>query len=278
MYAKRTMKLDKRSPVPLYYQLVEHLRARIRSGDLKPGEKLSSEVELGKRAGISRMTVRQALIYLSREGVLEIKPGVGAFVAEPKLAHDALRLLGFTEEMMARGGTVESEVLEHALVDCPPYAAAGLDLSAGEPVVKIVRVRMVDEVPLLLETSVVPAALCPGLEEEDLAERALYELLERRYGLRLEHARQAFEARAASELEQRLFGVEPGTANILLEGVSYAEQGLPVEYFSAIYRGDRFRFTMDSRRRSTPHEEYGTPRVSIVLIGDSGTQSNIGRA
>lgn len=272
------MRLDRRSPVPLYYQLVEHLRTRIRSGELKPGERLPSEVELGKRAGISRMTVRQALIYLAREGVLEIKPGVGTFVAEPKLAYDALHLLGFTEEMMARGGTVRSEVLEHAVVSCPPYAAAGLELSEDEPVVKIVRLRLVDEVPLLLETSFVPAALCPGLEDEDLAERALYELLEGRYGLRLERARQSIEARAASELEQRLFGIEAGTANILLEGVSYAEQGLPVEYFAAIYRGDRFRFTMDSRRQGRPEEEAGAPRVGVVMIGDGSKQSGIGGA
>lgn len=269
------MKLDKRNPVPLYYQLVELLRQRIRSGELRSGERLPSEVDMSKQTGVSRMTVRQALTFLAREGLLEIKPGVGTFVAEPKLTYDALHLLGFTEEMMSRGETVRSEVIEQSVTIPPPYVASELRLWQEDPVVKVVRLRFVEDTPLLLETSFVPAALCPGLEIEDLAGRALYELLEREYGLRLEWARQSFEARAASELEQKLFGVESGTGNIVLEGVSYTDQDLPVEYFAATYRGDRFKFTVESRRQSR-EENSGAPRVGVVLIGEDSSRPSIG--
>lgn len=94
------MALDKSSPIPLYYQLAELIRERIQSGELKPGDQLPSERDLSEQVAISRMTVRQAVAYLVREGTLVVKPGVGTFVAEPKLTYDALHLLGFTEEMI----------------------------------------------------------------------------------------------------------------------------------------------------------------------------------
>src|SRR3712207_5275852 len=98
------MMLNKHSPIPLYYQLAELLRERIRLGEFKPGDQLPSERALSEQYAISRMTARQALTFLVREGTLIARHGLGTFVAEPKLTYDTLHLLGFTEEMMHRGG------------------------------------------------------------------------------------------------------------------------------------------------------------------------------
>src|SRR5690606_22030747 len=102
-----------------YYQLVEWLREQIAAGALAAGSQLPSERELSEQAGISRMTARQAITYLVNEGTLVVKPGVGTFVAAPKLTHDALNLLGFTAEMMRQGGTVTSRVLEQGIITPP---------------------------------------------------------------------------------------------------------------------------------------------------------------
>jgi len=99
-----TVALNKNSPIPLYYQL----------------DQLSLECVLSEQVAISRMTARQAVAYLVREGALVVKQGVGTFIAEPKLTYDALHLLGFTEEAMRRGGVVTSRVLEQAIVTPPP--------------------------------------------------------------------------------------------------------------------------------------------------------------
>jgi GntR family transcriptional regulator len=257
--------LDKRHPIPLYYQLAELIRERIRGGELKPGDQLPSERELSEEAAISRMTARQAVAYLVREGVLTVKPGVGTFVAEPKLAHDALHLLSFTEEMMRQGGSASSRVLEQALIVPPLQVAAELNLPSDEMVVKIVRLRMSAQTPLLLETIFVPAALCPGLEQADLSTQSFYALLEQDYGLRLNRIRQTIEATMANEYEAQLFSVEPGTPMILLEGVTYLDRDRPVEYVKAVYRGDRFKFELESRRDADANEAPGAARVSVVL-------------
>jgi GntR family transcriptional regulator len=258
------MKLNKQSPVPLYYQLAELLREKIRAGELLSGDQLPSERELAEQVGISRMTVRQALIHLVRDGDLEVKPGVGTFVAEPKLTYDALHLLGFTEEMMRQGGIATSLVLEQGQGVPPGRVAACLNLSPGDPVIKIVRLRLSGEAPLLLETIYLPAALCPGLEAVDMATTSLYALLEQQYHLSLSRARQTLEATIANDYESTLFEVEPDTPMILLEGVTYDLEDRPVEYFKVVYRGDRVKLELESRRHAG-EDPVGLPRLNILL-------------
>src|SRR5262245_40204384 len=267
------MTLDKQSPVPLYYQLAELLREQIRSGRLTPGDQLPSERELSEQYAISRMTTRQAIAYLVQEGTLVARHGLGTFVAAPKLTYDALNLIGFTEEIIQAGGTATSRVIEQAVAAPPERVAAGLRLAPGQPTVRIVRLRLDGPTPLLLETIFIPAWLLPGLEREDMSARSLYSLLEQQGGIRLEHARQTLEATVANDYESRLLGVAPGTAMILLEGVTYAEHDQPVEYFKAIYRGDRFKFEFESRRSIWLRPTSGSSPVSVLLAAPATTKS-----
>lgn len=256
---------DKRSPVPLYYQLAELIRERIRSGELAAGDQLPAERELAEQVGISRMTVRQATTYLVRDGTLVVKPGVGTFVAEPKLTYDALHLLGFTEETMRHGGVAASRVLAQVVVTPPAAVATKLALAPKETAVKVVRLRSSGETPLLLETTYLPTALCRGLEDENLATHSLYTLLELRYGLRLRRARQTIEATVANEYESELLQVEAGASMLLLEGVTYTDGDRPTEYFKAIYRSDRVKLEFESRRDGGQGADAAAAQMSVVL-------------
>ena len=258
------MLLNKNSPIPLYYQLAEYLRERIKAGEYAPGDKLPAERELCEQTGVSRMTVRQALTYLTRDGVLVARPGVGTFVAESKLTYDALHLLGFTEEMMKVGGVVTSRVIEQAVVEPPQHVASKLSLPPGQSAIRIVRLRLAGATPMLLETTYVPAALCAGLEHENLAVNSLYVLMEQRYGLRLKFARQTLETVSTNEFESLHFELPAGTPMFLLEGVTYIDNGQPAEYFKAAYRGDRFKFALTSQR-DFANESSDVPHLSVVM-------------
>lgn len=256
--------LDKASPVPLYYQLAELIRERIAAGEFAPGAQLPAERELSEQAAISRMTARQAVAYLVRQGVLVVKPGVGTFVAAPKLTYDALHLLSFTEESMRQGGRVHSRVLEQLITPAPPRVTQALMLAPNAHVVKLVRVRFMDETPMLIESSWLPAQICSHLAQTPLEMQSLYAVLAEQYGLHLQGARQTIEATNANQFEATLFGVPADSAMLLLEGVAHDEQGRPVEYFKAIYRGDRFKFALENRRMATgaPHSD---PQVSVIV-------------
>ncbi len=240
--------LDRESAIPLYYQLASSIREQIKAGVLAAGEQLPAERDLAREAGISRMTARQALADLTFSGDVVVRHGVGTFVAAPKLTHDALHLLGFTEEMARLGDVVHSRVLECTVVTPPAAIAAALDLAAGDATVRVSRLRSTGEHPLLLETSYVPHARCPGLEREDLERQSLYTLLETRYGHRLRAARQSIEAATASVYESDLLGVEEGAAMLVLEGVTVTDLGWPIEWFKAMYRGDRVKIAIESQR------------------------------
>jgi DNA-binding GntR family transcriptional regulator len=244
----RRLRLTKESPVPLYYQLAERIQELARAGDIAPGERLPSERELAEWADISRMTVRQAMAWLVREGVLVVRHGVGAFVAEPKRTYDAVTLLGFTEETARHGDAVGTRVLEQRVSEPSRAVVSALDLLPGEPIVKIVRLRSAGATPVLIETSCLAAARCPGLEEADLEANSLYALLEERYAIRLRGARQTIEATTAGEYESGLLAIEPGAPLLRLEGVAFADDGRPVEHFTATYRADRFKLALESRR------------------------------
>ncbi len=243
-----TSMLDKYSPIPLYYQLAEHLRAQIANGELKPGDQIPPERELCEQAGISRMTARQAVSYLVQQGVLEAHIGKGTFVAAPKLAYDVHHLLGFTEKMMGEGYPITSRVIEQALVVPPTNIAARLQLRPKSKALKLIRLRLVADMPHLLETTYVPAALCPNLETVDFSQTSLYVLLEQRYDLPLAHAEQTLEATTANDFEAPLLGLSKGAPMMLLEGVTFTTGNRPVEHFVALYRADRFKFKIDSQR------------------------------
>lgn len=240
--------LNKQSPIPLYYQLAEQLKEQIQAGELSGGDQLPPERELAQQVGVSRMTARQAMAYLVNEGLIEVKPGVGTFVAQPKLTHNPLHLSGFSEEMARLGSTVVSTVLRQERTTPPKRIAEQLGLAPHEQVITIVRLRQVDQTPLLLETSHLPVRLCPGLERVDLAERSLYTWLATACQLIGNRATQTVEATSANDYEQQLFQLLPGTAMLLVEGVTYDQQERPFEYFKTIYRGDRFKFVLKSRR------------------------------
>jgi GntR family transcriptional regulator len=257
--------LNKNSPVPLYYQIAEYLQEQIVAGNLASGTRLTSERELSEQFGVSRMTVRQAINYLQNMGLVDVQQGVGTFVARPKHTYDAGHLVGFSEETSRRGDRVESIVLEQACVRPPARVAELLRLAAGTMAVKVMRLRKVNDEPVLLETSFLPAALCPGLELADLATHSLYALLESSYGLRLQYTQQTMEYVRANEYEERVFELRAGAAMILLEGVTYGEQDLPVEFFRAVYRADRCKFRLESRRSTSGPGSNDDQRISVIV-------------
>ncbi len=255
--------LDKTSPIPLYYQLAQQLRERVRVGELRPGGLVPAERELSEVHGISRMTVRQALQYLVREEVLVARKGMGTYVAEPKIVYDPMHVLGFTEEMMRRGANASSRVIALNVVPASSAIAAKLDLIKGDKVIRIMRLRLGGAVPLLLETVHVPAARFPGLELADMARTSLYALMRDRYGVAPAGARHTMQAVPSSDEEAGHFGIPVGTPMILFQGVTVDDANVPIEYFKAVYRGDRFEVAFDTRGR--PDAELNTARMNILM-------------
>jgi GntR family transcriptional regulator len=238
--------IDRTSPIPYYVQLKEALREQIENGAWVPGDRLPGEPELCRNFDVSRIVVRQALKELTYEGLIVRHKGRGTFVAEPKIAESLVqKLTGFYQDMADRGHTPVSKVLAQAVVPAGQKVASQLQVPAGKPLIEITRLRFVDDEPIVLVTTYLPEALCPDLLHADLSHQSLYSFLERECGLTIVRGRRVIEAVPASEYEATLLELETGAPLIMLESVSYLEDGTPVEYYHALHRGDRSRFEVE---------------------------------
>lgn len=236
-------RLLRRHPQPLYLQLKESLQADILARRLQPHQQLPSERELCSHFRVSRMTVRQALLDLAREGLIYSRVGKGTFVSEPKIDQQLRTLTGFSQDMQNRGRKPTSRVLEAKTEPASAAVAQALRVSVGVPVFLLVRVRLADKLPLAVETVHLSKALCPNLLKHDFSCESLYAVLEQDYGYRLTRAEQTIEAGLAGPHEVALLQVQAHAPVLIMERLTFTDQNIPIEHVHSIYRGDRYKFS-----------------------------------
>ncbi len=236
------MRLQRNHPLPLYAQLRDALRADLLTGRLRAHEQLPSERELCARFRVSRMTVRQALLDLAREGLIYSRAGKGTFASEPKIDQQLKTLSGFSQDMRSRGSVPSSRVLEAKTERADARLARRLGLATGTKIIVLSRVRLADGMPLALETAHLPAALCPNLLRHDFAHESLYSVLEHDYGYHLTRAEQTIEAALARPHEATLLQLTLPAPVLVMERLTYTDQGILIEYVHSVYRGDRYKF------------------------------------
>lgn len=232
--------------IPLYIQIAEGFISQIESGELSPGEKLPPERELSEKLGINRMTLRRAFRVLESQGVLVRRHGVGTFIAEPKIDRRMDAVFRFTRGMQTRGYTPGTRLISLEQSPLDAATARQLTVAPASPAYRILRLRSVNQEPVLIESYALPAQLFPGLDDYDLEARSIYEILETEYGVSIARARQSFEPVAASAFEAELLDVPTGAPLMLEKRLSYDPAGRPVEVGKDRYRGDRFRFVTEA--------------------------------
>lgn len=237
--------LDRQSSVPIFAQVKAALDEAVHSGELQPHRRIPSERELAALFGVSRMTIRQALLELIGEGSLYTRSGKGTYVAERKIAQPLQGLTSFTQDMAARGMRPSSRLIGADLLPAPIELAHALSIPAGSEMVRIRRLRLADGQPLAIETSHLPHARCPGLLEHDLEQHSLYELLRDRYGLELASARQTIEAASPTEEERELLNMPPGVPVLRIHRFTSTRDGTASEFVQSAYRGDRYQLDVD---------------------------------
>lgn len=239
--------LDRQSSVPIFAQVKAVLDAAIVSGELEPHRRIPSERELSTMFGVSRMTIRQALLEMIGEGTLYTRSGKGTYVAERKIEQPLQRLTSFTQDIAARGLRPSSRLLAADLLPAPIELAHALNILPGSELVRVRRLRLADAQALAIETSHLPHALCPGLLESDLEGQSLYGVLRERYGLELASARQTIEASAPTPEERQLLELPRGVPVLRIHRFTSTRDGRVCEFVQAAYRGDRYQLNVDLR-------------------------------
>lgn len=236
------MPLNREAAAPLYIQVKEVLLEEIRSGQYHPHDRLPSERQLSQRFDVSRMTVRQALLDMAREGAIYARLGKGTFVAAPKFDQQLRTLTSFSQDVHSRGGKPTSQVLEARQMAASAEVAAALRLAHGAPVLVLSRLRLSNGVPLAIETANLPYELCPDLLQHDFATESLYEVLRADYGIEPAQAEQVIEAALATPRDAELLQLTPPAAVLNMQRLTRDSHGHPIEYVHSTYRSDRYKF------------------------------------
>ena len=236
-----------RGAKPLHVAIAEQLAAAIASGRLVAGAQLPPERSLAESIGVSRMTVRQALGELERDGLLRRVVGRdgGTFVCGPDVERRPSGTAGLSAELRRQGLATSAEVISVDIEPCRGRTAAALNVERGERVVVIVRLRLASGKPLAVERSSVPARLFPDIEDMDLG-GSLPDVMGEGFGLRPVRAIEHLETVEARPSDARILGLRRGAPILLVERVGYAADGTAVEFARDRFRGDRTRIVLES--------------------------------
>jgi GntR family transcriptional regulator len=240
--------IDRNNRLPLYVQLKEAIIEKVENGDWIAGEAIPTELELQNTYSLSRTTVRQALGELVSDGILTRIQGKGTYVSEPKLEPTRPDLTGFTQDMSEKGYSVSSRVLDISEQRANETIQKKLQISAYTNVLKIDRIRLVDNLPIGVHNVYLNNSLVPHvrLERYDLSHYSLYEAL-RTEGVKLGEAEETVEASLADERHAELLGIPKGSPVLMLTRLLNMEDGRPLEYAKMVYRADKYKYSIKLR-------------------------------
>ncbi|MBN2046930.1 MAG: GntR family transcriptional regulator [Anaerolineaceae bacterium] len=225
---------------PIYQHIISAIVEGIDQQSYPPGSQIPSQRALCDQFNTSLMTVRRALNELLQEEIVYAIPGKGIFVAEPKQSAEVDPLIGFTDDMAARGMRASSRVLEAKHTTANHHLARRLNVVLNTPLIYLRRLRLAGGRPMAVQENYLLARCCPTLLEHSLDNESLYHLLQNDYHIQLHHAQSTIEAVLALPEEADLLQITAPAALLVTEQITYLNKSEAFECVRTAYRGDRY--------------------------------------
>ena len=231
--------------LPRYHRVRDALSAQIAARQWRPDEPIPTEAELAQAHAVSIGTVRKAVDSLVADGLLERFQGRGTFVRRPDFQSSLFRFLD-------AGGTARvpvSRILKREEAPLPAAVAAALQLAPGTPAIRFLRLRLIDDRPLLLEDIWLPRERFKALLKIDPREFGdlLYPLYEQYCGVLVASAQETLTAEAAGARHARLLELAAGAPVIVVERVALSADRQPLEWRQSRGPANQFRYQAEIR-------------------------------
>ena len=233
----RSMVLNRSSPVPLYFQLAQHIETEIRTGNLASGDRLENEVKIAEELGLSRPTVRAAFSYLVDKGLVLRRRGQGTVVTKGKVSR-SVKLTSLFDDLAEAGKSPTTKVIHNEVVKASDLVKRALELADDQFVIYLERLRFGDGEPIALMHNYIPTSLVT-MSNEMLEQHGFYELL-RAGGVFPDHATQRISAKNSSTNESLLLDEPRGTALLTMERTTFDATGRAIEFGQHVYRASRY--------------------------------------
>ena len=238
------MELSRNTFEPLYYQIRENLREKIQNHEYTPGSMIPSEAELCQLYGVSRVTVRRAVLDLVQEGLLTRGKGRGTFVEECYGLTAVGGVQSFTQELLGLNMRPAAKLLSCKVHKASRSLREKLALCEGDEVITVSRLRLSDNEPCMVEVMNFPYKPVVGLENEDLSQ-SIYHLLKTRYNLEVVYAKDIMEPIIIGEYESNLLELTMPSAGLRTYRFGYDANHNPIEYSTHILPGKKCTLVFD---------------------------------
>ncbi|MGO4320455.1 GntR family transcriptional regulator [Pseudomonas sp. P9_35] len=234
--------------LPLYQRLRDQLAEQIANNRWRPGEAIPTEAALSAEYQLSTGTVRKAIDALVSEGVLERQQGRGTFIRRPQFQSSLFRFFRFQSASGERR-VPESRILSVEPVSAPSAVAQALGLPADAPVIRIVRVRLLEVAPVLAEEIWLPRNRFQPLLEIDLSQKGplLYPIYEETCGQVVAYAEETLTAESVNEVYARLLQVPVNSPVVVIERLARDYAGNPLEWRRSRGHAEHFRYRVEIR-------------------------------
>jgi GntR family transcriptional regulator len=243
----------------------------IQDTDLSPGDRILSERVLAERLGISRMTIRKAIVEMVASGQLERRSTAGTYIPELAVVRPLSKQVSTAMSEVVGFGGKESgaRLLFFEQQKANENIASRLRLEVGAIVIVIKRLRLSDGMPFCIETSYLPEKRVSGLVAADVVDIAsLYSYLRERYGLTFAQSDFHVSVVSAPEAEAKLLGLGPQEKSLVMRSTVYDVGQYPVEHLISWNHPERVAF-------ESLHDDFGSLK-SVFTDWAASTENDDG--
>jgi len=231
------MEINKKSPVPIYFQLKQIILDKIKKNEWTPNSIISSERELSEIFEVSRMTIRQAINDLVNDGILYRERGKGTFVSQPRIEQSDV--MSFTEAATNQGFQAATTVKSFKIQAPDLSIIEKLGLQGCEDIYYMQRLRKIDSHIVGIEEIYLPVRLAGELQGMNLS-GSLYKILKDTYDYTINHIQTSLEAVIPSKDKLNLFQVNEVVPLLKMTGVHITDKNLKLFYEESLYRSDKY--------------------------------------
>ncbi|WP_066500607.1 GntR family transcriptional regulator [Abyssisolibacter fermentans] len=229
---------------PLYVQLKEKIKEDIKSGKYKIGDLIPTELEFQKKYNISRITARQAINGLAKEGYVKRVKGKGTLVQSPIIEEPLTRIKSFTNEMKDRGIKASTKWAEITITKAFDDIPEKLKVEKGEEIYRVRRIRCADGEPIVLFDTYFKMDLKLELNN-DLYYGSLYEFLDDVKGIKIKKVKQHIGASIADEHLSEYLDIEKGNPVLTIKRQSFDKNESIIEYTKGFYIANRYEYYIE---------------------------------
>jgi len=225
--------------VPIYHQIAQLLRQRVKAGELGPDGRHATEEALCSEFGVSRTTIRKALGDLKREGLLKSRRGVGTRRVEPGHSQALVRSSG--DPLHALLAT-KSRVVALEKTAAPERISTFLELPPDHRALRIVRTHELEGAPLSVVISYLPIELGELVTRSSLASRPLHEMVLQCFGQPLRRSVHAVRVARADTQIANLLKIALADPVLYIQSSAFLADGRPVRWTDNYFREDRYEY------------------------------------